>query len=789
LLVALGLTLGLAVTTKFSVALVPLLFCVVAARQGWPLRALLRRVTVVALAALAVAGWWFLFLIWHFNEIETKGVVAGVVSAIVPQVATNVSGEELLAGQTARSHALDFAAWLAYFGQSFWAASFSPNREAFALSPYVFWGVALLLIPSTVGLARYWRRSDGFRRQWLGFLALHILSFVPLMQLRYLLNGRIYETAQGRHTLMPAGAAIAILLAAGWLEITTPRPTRWLRPLLPGLLCFWSLAQLYVIYDTYPAPLPVSVQPGSPPQVETPVGRMAFDSFELTGYTLRSGPATLEVTLAWLSHHPAAKDYLTELRLVGPAGQTASSWIRHAGDGLYPTRVWAAGELIYDRAELPLYRLEPGAYTLELYLIDADVATGPPPTNPFLAVPVELHPEGGPPQAEYQRWPASFFDLRRPRYQYRAAIPILRPAHQPAGLKLVAPNGREFAPLDRAGNLQTFIVAADWPAGIYRLEVEGVPSTPLLEVINRERQFTLPTTLRPLEANFYDYVRLAGYDLPDRWVQPGEELPVFVYWQSLQTLGANLIMFNHLYDADNRQWASFDHILPPYYGGTLLWAPGEVVSDGYTIPIPPGTPAGVYYLRVGLFLPQGEDAWTPVPVMHAGQPTAVTYVTLGPIQVGPPPTQIVVASPAPQYPRHDNLGDVVELIGYDASPSPSATGASASPLATLELTLYWQSRRVTATDYTLFVHLRDEAGQIIAQQDGPAGDGYPTSLWEAGTIIRDPVRLSLPPDLPAGTYEVQVGFYNLATGERLPVVGADEDVIFLFTFDLDADEH
>jgi hypothetical protein len=135
------------------------------------------------------------------------------------------------------------------------------------------------------------------------------------------------------------------------------------------------------------------------------------------------------------------------------------------------------------------------------------------------------------------------------------------------------------------------------------------------------------------------------------------------------------------------------------------------------------------------------------------------------------------------------LGDVVELIGYDASPSPSATGASASPLATLELTLYWQSRRVTATDYTLFVHLRDEAGQIIAQQDGPAGDGYPTSLWEAGTIIRDPVRLSLPPDLPAGTYEVQVGFYNLATGERLPVVGADEDVIFLFTFDLDADEH
>ena len=123
--------------------------------------------------------------------------------------------------------------------------------------------------------------------------------------------------------------------------------------------------------------------------------------------------------------------------------------------------------------------------------------------------------------------------------------------------------------------------------------------------------------------------------------------------------------------------------------------------------------------------------------------------------------------------------DVVRLVGY--SFQTVIPGAQApdqiserfgvdSTGANLRLVLFWQALRPMLIDYTVFLHLRNSEGQTVAQRDGMPVDGaYPTSRWQLGETIIDPLELSLPPDLPAGDYALVIGLYRLDTLERLPV--------------------
>jgi hypothetical protein len=89
-------------------------------------------------------------------------------------------------------------------------------------------------------------------------------------------------------------------------------------------------------------------------------------------------------------------------------------------------------------------------------------------------------------------------------------------------------------------------------------------------------------------------------------------------------------------------------------------------------------------------------------------------------------------------------------------------------------------------DYTVFIHLADSEGRPVAQVDGqPLSGAYPTSFWDAGERLADPYVLSIPPDVPAGEYELLTGMYLLATRERLPASGGG-DMIHLTTVKLEA---
>jgi hypothetical protein len=108
------------------------------------------------------------------------------------------------------------------------------------------------------------------------------------------------------------------------------------------------------------------------------------------------------------------------------------------------------------------------------------------------------------------------------------------------------------------------------------------------------------------------------------------------------------------------------------------------------------------------------------------------------------------------------LGDSISLIGYDLDTLVKAGEE-------LNLTLYWQCERPMDEDYTVFVHLLDEEGKIIAQHDcQPRFGNYPTSIWDSGEVIPDEHHLSIGRETPLGEYRLIVGMYLLATMERLP---------------------
>jgi hypothetical protein len=88
----------------------------------------------------------------------------------------------------------------------------------------------------------------------------------------------------------------------------------------------------------------------------------------------------------------------------------------------------------------------------------------------------------------------------------------------------------------------------------------------------------------------------------------------------------------------------------------------------------------------------------------------------------------------------------------------------------MRLLFHWQADAAPQEDYTVFVHVLNDSGEMTAQQDTMPGEGeLPTSQWAAGPLIDDLHVVPLPPDLPAGEYQVAIGLYNWRTGERLPV--------------------
>jgi hypothetical protein len=249
-------------------------------------------------------------------------------------------------------------------------------------------------------------------------------------------------------------------------------------------------------------------------------------------------------------------------------------------------------------------------------------------------------------------------------------------------------------------------------------------------------------------------MKLIGVKIGPDVVHPGEQVPVTAYWQTLKPMDTNYSVFVHLMGRDYENVGQINSYPGLGLRPTSSLQPGQIVVDTYPVSVEGGSQAPTR-LRVNIGLFDFEEPGRPgIP------PTSPT---------GPPPASPTVGElkliphrwPPANEPPLAKFADNIWLVDYTLKNCRSGG-------RTCQIVLKWLAQAQPSADYTVFIHLWRRGEFITGFDAPPLANDYPTSLWAAGEVILDPHPLDLT-SLPPGDYQIKVGLYNPATGDRLPV--------------------
>lgn len=232
-------------------------------------------------------------------------------------------------------------------------------------------------------------------------------------------------------------------------------------------------------------------------------------------------------------------------------------------------------------------------------------------------------------------------------------------------------------------------------------------------------------------------VELVDYRLDRATVAPGEELAITFHWAGpwqgarlrLSLMGASA----HLFDD------------PPLWNDVEQELVEETMRIG--VPIPPEAPPGIYVLRVRLYR-DGEDL-----PLRTRSGLKLSRLALEPIRIvggqkatGREPA--LASFGPPQKPPVISLVSLAQRIQGNR----------------YEFTLQWRSERQAPCNYYLSVRLLGEDGATLAQKDvPPLLGGYPTSLWQPGTLVTDRIIVRSREAAASAVREVEIILYDRYT--------------------------
>jgi hypothetical protein len=257
-------------------------------------------------------------------------------------------------------------------------------------------------------------------------------------------------------------------------------------------------------------------------------------------------------------------------------------------------------------------------------------------------------------------------------------------------------------------------------------------------------------------------VRFLGHTADDAPAVPGETRKVNLFWQAMAQPPEDAVAFVQLLDRHDKVVAGWE--APPGAGyPTSHWAPGALIRTQGTLRVPAGLADGRYRLIAGLYRAGDRSR-----VLSADGADHLHLATLT-VRDRKHETN----PPQPQHPADATFGGVARMVGYDLPVEAIAPGGE------LPVTLHWQALGATDRPYTVFVHLVDDAEKVRGYGDSePGGGQFPTTGWLSGEYIADAHTVTVAADAPPGTYRLEVGLYDPATGQRVPAAdGADHVVL------------
>ena len=272
----------------------------------------------------------------------------------------------------------------------------------------------------------------------------------------------------------------------------------------------------------------------------------------------------------------------------------------------------------------------------------------------------------------------------------------------------------------------------DWPLGTIAI----APAQTRIDPATRQPPIALNVdlggTIRAIGSDEPPYPVISGdpWTLSMEWAALTDQLPALdVQWNFVAAPGST----------------AYSTTLPLNAYSTDRWRAGDVLQSKYDFRLPITLASGRYSLEFQV-------------IDHAThQPFTPRSTRLTPIEIGPRPRAFT--APPLAYPTNYRFDHLTTLIGANSDRAED----------TVTVTVYWRAQTITATNYTVFVQLVRPDGQVAGQIDRwQIGGDAPTNTWARDQIIAD----AYPFDVPSGEYQVWVGMYNAADGQRLPAYDA-----------------
>jgi hypothetical protein len=223
---------------------------------------------------------------------------------------------------------------------------------------------------------------------------------------------------------------------------------------------------------------------------------------------------------------------------------------------------------------------------------------------------------------------------------------------------------------------------------------------------------------------------------------PDKPLRVRVRWTAAQSIEQELAYRLEVIDEAGAAVISQTDWLSP---STSSWLTGTIVIGNYSLTPAQPIPIGRYRLRLSVLDDDGVLGAIELPHRIVNVPSLTGDWIM----------------PVSEEPRV-RFDPAIELPAADVSRRGNW----------LSLWLHWYARTAPGRDAKYFVHLLDEQGNVVLQEDGIHKEWTrPTSTWQADEMLSDLIELPLW-NLPPGEYRIAVGLTNPDTGERLPTVDA-----------------
>jgi hypothetical protein len=301
----------------------------------------------------------------------------------------------------------------------------------------------------------------------------------------------------------------------------------------------------------------------------------------------------------------------------------------------------------------------------------------------------------------------------------------------------------------------------------------------------RERTYALPgsaafeftPTSQPASANFDGIFQLEGAGfgpsangdpaLLPKLGQPvalsGQQLLLSLKWRLLKPIDKDYKVTAYLTDDHGHLGGQVDLLLRRDQALTSRWQTGEEATDYYVMDTLPGLMPGKYGLNVAVYPKGGQERLS---VLDAAGAPGGGSATIGTVDVLRPSAPVDLGAAGIPHPLQATVAPGVQLAGYDLA---SQTVSQGDPL---HLALFWQVlARPPAGLKTTIALAPVPPGSPRAAQDSAlstqptwswsAAPAFPTASWQPGDAFREWEDPALPPDLPPGTYQLEVGMGGL----------------------------